>query len=529
MFETGTATDYLDLLEKLNTFLKTNGSAFGLVYAGTGNGTLTGYKGGSASVAETFTITATSATNFTVVGSVSGSLAAATVGTPYTGTKVQFLLTAGGTAFIAGDVFTLSTAPKWTELRRARGCTVVASSGGSGQNAAENLVDGKTALDSTRSWTPIVDDCNAEFTLQTAETIVEYALLADGTFGPKTWTLEYWNGSTWVTLDTQTNFAGFGGAGVGSLQAFTIASPVSASRYRIHPTAWNGGTRHLHAVQLRRTASGFDAAFGQYLWKAPGNDGTSDINVGIHHFRRLDADYFNWELAAFDGHNAASSFYAQPGAQANLYLTLHNTSIPYWFVCDGRRVVVVAKIGSQYEPAFLGLLEPYFTPGQVPLPMALGGTLAIETKPTWDQAAWRHSNTTNAHRAPTHSDPNVGSFSRALAAYQLRARKPDGSWAGFNASWNDSFTALFAPDHWIWPYAGDFNLLDVNLDGGYALWPVMLMHATPNVLGQLAGISAVTGQGLTAESTVRVGQVDHLTVPNITRTDRNDWLAVRLD
>ena len=63
MFTSGTADNYADLLDRLHTFLTAKGSAFGLTYSGTGDGTLTGYSGGASSVAETFTITATSATN----------------------------------------------------------------------------------------------------------------------------------------------------------------------------------------------------------------------------------------------------------------------------------------------------------------------------------------------------------------------------------------------------------------------------------------------------------------------------------
>ena len=59
MFSIGTATDYNDLLERLNTFLTAKGSAFGLAYSGSGDGRLTDYSGGPSSVAETFTITAT--------------------------------------------------------------------------------------------------------------------------------------------------------------------------------------------------------------------------------------------------------------------------------------------------------------------------------------------------------------------------------------------------------------------------------------------------------------------------------------
>ncbi len=530
MYEIGSASDYLDLLEKLNTFLTTNGSAYGLTYAGTGTGTLTAYRGGASSVAETFTITATSSTNFTVVGSVSGSIGPATVGTPFSHAKIAFTLTAGGTAFVSGDVFTLTTAPKWTNMRRARGCTVTASSGTTGQYAAENVIQGLEVWDNNRYWdSGVAAPQTLECTYLDAQTIVEYAIMGNSSFAPKTWTLEYWNGSTWVTADTRTNITSW--PSTADWLTFTVAAPASSTRWRLNITAGMSGSRiYIHQIEMRITAGGYNVAFGQYVWKAPGNDGTSEIYVGAHHFRRVDADYFNWELAGFDGYNAASEWYAQPNRQSGLYLPLVNSSIPYWFICNGRRVIVIAKVGSQYETAYMGLIDPYFTPGQLPYPLALGGSLAFTSPPLWNSTTWKYTNASNNHRAPTHSDPGsaFGSGGSVLVSH-LRLRKSDGSWAGFFASRNDDFLNAPSDEHWIWPYEGDFNLLDTDLDGGTARFPVVLMHNAPNVYGQLDGISAISGQGLTAESLLTTGPVSHLVVLNINRTDRNDFLAVGLD
>jgi len=71
----------------------------------TGTGTLTGIEASPSSVTETWTLTATSATNFTVSGSVSGAQTNATVGTPYSIARLKFLLNAGGTPFSSGDTF----------------------------------------------------------------------------------------------------------------------------------------------------------------------------------------------------------------------------------------------------------------------------------------------------------------------------------------------------------------------------------------------------------------------------------------
>jgi hypothetical protein len=112
---------------------------------------------------------------------------------------------------------------------------------------------------------------------------------------------------------------------------------------------------------------------------------------------------------------------------------------------------------------------------------------------------------------------------------QLRARNLDGTWIPFRATSNDAINAPGAYSNLIWPYVCGMNLLDVNLDGSYALWPVMLNASAPNTIGQLRGIAAVSGQGLTAETLMRKGAIDWMALHNITRTDRDDFLAVALD
>lgn len=78
-------------------------------FTGTGNGTMTAVSVNTrTAVVETWTFTATSATNFTVTGSVSGARAALTVGTPYDNGFIAALITAGGTPFTAGAVFTVA-------------------------------------------------------------------------------------------------------------------------------------------------------------------------------------------------------------------------------------------------------------------------------------------------------------------------------------------------------------------------------------------------------------------------------------
>lgn len=75
----------------------------------TGNGTMSSVTvDQTTATAELWTVTASSATTFAVSGFVSGPQGNATVGTPYNNGIISFTITAGGTPFVAGDVFTFN-------------------------------------------------------------------------------------------------------------------------------------------------------------------------------------------------------------------------------------------------------------------------------------------------------------------------------------------------------------------------------------------------------------------------------------
>jgi hypothetical protein len=78
----------------------------------TGNGTCTQVYGGPDAVAENITLTFADATSGTVVGSVTGPLADFVVGTLYQSANVEFMLTAGSTAFVGTDAFVIVTAAR---------------------------------------------------------------------------------------------------------------------------------------------------------------------------------------------------------------------------------------------------------------------------------------------------------------------------------------------------------------------------------------------------------------------------------
>jgi hypothetical protein len=74
----------------------------------TGNGTIGSLSANDGAKLGTYTLTATNASTWEVVDPEGNSLPAATTGQAYTGHPIGFTITAGGTAFAAGDTITIT-------------------------------------------------------------------------------------------------------------------------------------------------------------------------------------------------------------------------------------------------------------------------------------------------------------------------------------------------------------------------------------------------------------------------------------
>jgi len=74
----------------------------------TGNGTIGTLSVGAAPKTGAYSLVATDATHFSVTDPEGVVLGNAVAGTPFTGSEINFTITAGGTAFVAGDSFTVT-------------------------------------------------------------------------------------------------------------------------------------------------------------------------------------------------------------------------------------------------------------------------------------------------------------------------------------------------------------------------------------------------------------------------------------
>lgn len=103
---------HYEMLDEIRRFVLGYGETGVVGYTGTGDGTMTAVDALILAVTETWTVTCTAEIvdggTFSVVGSVSGAKADATVGVAYDNTFVSFLISDGATDFLVGDVFTFT-------------------------------------------------------------------------------------------------------------------------------------------------------------------------------------------------------------------------------------------------------------------------------------------------------------------------------------------------------------------------------------------------------------------------------------
>ena len=216
----------------------------------------------------------------------------------------------------------------------------------------------------------------------------------------------------------------------------------------------------------------------------------------------------------------------------------------YWFIANGRRFIVIAKISTVYESLYAGFYLPYATPAQAPYPFYIGGSAGDGTH---DPDSWR--SLSQFHRSFARS---AESHSQATDACAW-VFDPAGAWQkviGSTEPLNNRAPVMLHPHvrpstfmaYSQYPYTPPNNggpLADEACshmgftlgDSARVLTPLTLIRDNPqeSVYGILDGAYAVGGVQNAAENIVTVNGVDHLVVADAFRAAVNAYFAVGLE
>jgi hypothetical protein len=272
----------------------------------------------------------------------------------------------------------------------------------------------------------------------------------------------------------------------------------------------------------------------ELILSGPGVTGSDGILIGFQTYHDDGEGYYNWCLAGMTAYSDAASFLNQVGVRGNSYdylphVFLNNTTIQYWFIGNGRRIAGVAKVGGTYYACFyLGYILPYGTPAMAPYPLMIGGSAGYTSL-----AAGRvYSSTGYNNRG--FIDPFCDSYSSDPKYCSLIFM--DNDWYGFGNHYNQYHNTRYI----VWPYL--YNVFGYTtphtlyshygaplLDGGHALWPLILSGPGPttkNMFGEMQGIFATISSGLVTEDTITVDGKTYIVFQNGTYNGTEDHFAI---
>lgn len=356
-YASGVLANFDDFLDQVKAFLC--GAVSINSYTGTGNGTLTRLDPMPEILTETWTITATSDTNFTVTGSVSGAQAAATVGTEYDNGFVRFLISAGGTPFVATDEFVLDATG--SPLAGTLGFT---SYTGTGDGTITRLSADTDCI--TETWT--LTAINATTFSVTGSVSGAQANATVGT--------EYNNGFIRFMIRDLPS----GGTPFVASDEFVLAATRLSSGGKTWECLKDSDVRSDFQDVTNGYITGGDhtdentGPFDRRMYlKSTGTGGTDEIFYCISSFHNS-TTYFNVEFRNMTSYNSLEPLNNQTGISPKYYMVLNDSaaSNPYYFVGSGRRFIPMVRCTTVYESAYTGWAYPNGAPSEFPDPYVCG-------------------------------------------------------------------------------------------------------------------------------------------------------------
>lgn len=246
-------------------------------------------------------------------------------------------------------------------------------------------------------------------------------------------------------------------------------------------------------------------------------------------------------------------------------IPLINEAMPYWFVANGRRFIIVSKVGDYYMSMYCGFMLQFGTDLENPSPMYLGGScndhrainpLSIAQLPSDYEKTFYISPYGGFHEpAITHSVK--GAFNNESSSCVCNA--PDGEvitfhngglFRRFRPKKNPLRTGVLFPYRYVTGKTNGYsnngqdsveNIVDeglspygVTVNGSYVLLPIELFaegggnRGRGATLGWLQGAYFVSKENNTPEKELNIDGKRYLCFPSMQNTNRS-WFALLME
>ena len=270
----------------------------------------------------------------------------------------------------------------------------------------------------------------------------------------------------------------------------------------------------------------YDEPFGsdckEVILSNKGISGAESVIIGIREWKYIAGSAWGWDLNLYtylpEGDFDWNFHYAQTGRNGydatwehfteKPTLPLHDDTIYYWFYSNQQRIIVVAKVASNYESCYLGFGRRFGTPTDYPYPCIVSGS--------------GYGNINFASTAAYHS-------------FCIEAYHTDGAYSTWVVDPANNFLFFYSTTKLgvdLYPRRNFNNAGELYPDnlGRFIMTPVYAVPynaANPNTtLFDFDGVYHTMGFGIQSEDTIKYNGRVHRVFQNIFRTNYYDYMAV---
>ena len=263
----------------------------------------------------------------------------------------------------------------------------------------------------------------------------------------------------------------------------------------------------------------------------PGLASDNQVFVGLQLRSDAPSDLYALQSRGMSGYiPSAVSIADQVNVTPNpVRMFLINSPMTYWFVANGRRFVVVAKLSTRYEAMYGGLFLPFGIPTAYPYPEFIGGSSISESVGIAN--SWTSDHDTHSMFFAPYFSSGITGFATSQLGAQVFS--PDGNWLGLSN--RGDYNPYSMTPHDSNNYYSSCSQMDIlkhvstSYGGDRLLLPIILYNDALNTcLGELDGIFYAAGTGISAEDIISVGSKNYLIVQNVFRASTSNFMAVRI-
>lgn len=254
--------------------------------------------------------------------------------------------------------------------------------------------------------------------------------------------------------------------------------------------------------------------------KGTGLSGLDNIFVTLQAHQDPSGPHYNFLFNGATGYDASADYKNQPGRITFVNddgptLPLWDEPMSYWIFANGRRFVMIARVGTVYMSCYCGFIIPFGTPSEYPYPLFIGGSSG------------------DHHAEYTRTDGYINAFFNPTN-YGAFLRDPGGSWLNVANRGTASGTggSGLAGACSIQPYEPGEIIVRNPYDQSYPVVPCTInlgSSSIRNVYGDLDGVFFTSGEGLASENIITVGADNYFAFQNTFRTAELEFALIKME